>query len=259
MAEKRMFYIKLIESDAFTDMPLSTQALYFHLNLAADDDGFVANPKKIKRSIGATDDDLRILITKNYVIPFESGIIVITHWRLNNYLRKDRYKPSINSERNSIKVLPDGRYTVDSDLGIPLVDQRYTQYSNSIGKNSIGYDDDGADIIHNIRERIEYNNLCSMLSPIELELVHVVVADMVDVYTTMDPAITINRNETYPAERVRALYDTIDHSTMLHVVDRLKRANVGTNAAAYVRTVVYNAIKARDVQDISDARPGPPL
>ena len=80
MAEKRMFTQKIIDSDAFLDMPLSTQALYFHLNMRADDDGFVNNPKRIQRTIGASDDDLKLLVVKRFVIGFDNGVIVIKHW-----------------------------------------------------------------------------------------------------------------------------------------------------------------------------------
>lgn len=91
MAEKRMFTKKITESDAFLDMPLSTQALYFHLNMAADDEGFVNNSKKIQRMIGASDDDLKLLIAKNFIIPFETGVIVIKHWKMHNYIQSDRF------------------------------------------------------------------------------------------------------------------------------------------------------------------------
>lgn len=94
MAEKRMFTQKIIDSDAFLDMPLSSQALYFHLNMRADDDGFVNNPKRIQRTIGASEDDLKLLCAKRFVIGFESGVIVIKHWRMHNTLRKDRYNPT---------------------------------------------------------------------------------------------------------------------------------------------------------------------
>lgn len=94
MAEKRMFTQKIIDSDAFLDMPLSTQSLYFHLNMRADDDGFINNPKRIQRTIGASDDDLKLLLAKRFVIGFDSGVIVIKHWRMHNTLRKDRYNPT---------------------------------------------------------------------------------------------------------------------------------------------------------------------
>ena len=98
MAERRMFAKTIIDSDAFLDMPLSTQALYFHLSMRADDDGFINNPKKIQRMIGACDDDLKVLIVKRFIIPFESGIVVIKHWKIHNYIRNDRYKETVYQE-----------------------------------------------------------------------------------------------------------------------------------------------------------------
>ena len=101
MAEKRMISKSIIDSDLFLEMPLSTQALYFHLIMRADDDGFVSNPKKIIRMIGADDESIRILIQKSFIIPFESGVVVIKHWRLHNYIQNDRYKETIYQEEKS--------------------------------------------------------------------------------------------------------------------------------------------------------------
>lgn len=112
MAERRMFAKTIIDSDAFLDMPLSAQALYFHLSMRADDDGFVNNPRKIQRMIGAADDDLKLLIGKRFVLIFDSGVIVIKHWRLHNTLRKDRYKPTIyQNEFHKLYLKDDGGYT----------------------------------------------------------------------------------------------------------------------------------------------------
>lgn len=92
MAERRMFSKVVIDSDTFLDMPLSAQALYFHLSMRADDDGFVNNPKRIQAYVGASTDDLKILLAKHFLIPFESGVVVIKHWKIHNYIQKDRYK-----------------------------------------------------------------------------------------------------------------------------------------------------------------------
>lgn len=89
MASKRMFSLAVADTDLFLDMPSSSQALYFHLGLRADDDGFVASPKKIAKICGCGDDDLRILVSKRFILPFESGIVVLTHWHLNNNRIKD--------------------------------------------------------------------------------------------------------------------------------------------------------------------------
>jgi len=95
MAKRRMFSADITSSDAFQDMPLSAQALYFHLGMNADDDGVVNSPKAIQRSLGASPDDLRILVAKRFIIPIaESEIVVIKHWKINNLIQKDRYTPS---------------------------------------------------------------------------------------------------------------------------------------------------------------------
>lgn len=138
MAEKRMFSKKIIDTDWFMDMPASTQNLYFHLSMRADDDGFVASPKRIIKLIGATEDDYKILIAKKFVIPFESGVCVISDWRINNYLRTDRYTETIYKEEKDSLVLDEkGKY----NLGIPSVDQVLSiSNSNTISNYNINKD-----------------------------------------------------------------------------------------------------------------------
>ncbi|MBO7319129.1 MAG: hypothetical protein J6V06_03825, partial [Clostridia bacterium] len=146
MAEKRMFTKKIVDSDAFLDMPLSTQALYFHLNMRADDDGFVNNPKRIQRTIGASDDDLKLLIAKRFLICFDNGIIVIKHWRMHNALRKDRHRETqYNSQMSLLEVKENGAYTEKKHSGNQMAtswqpngNQMATQYS--VGKYSLGED-----------------------------------------------------------------------------------------------------------------------
>lgn len=112
MAKRRMFAMTIIDSDAFSDMPLSTQALYFHLSMRADDDGFLNNPKKIQRMIGASDDDFRVLVAKRFILPFESGVVVIKHWKIHNYIAKDRYTPTVyQAEKALLEVKNNGAYT----------------------------------------------------------------------------------------------------------------------------------------------------
>ncbi len=98
MANKRMFTMKIVDSDAFLEMPLSTQCLYFHLNMRADDDGFIGNPKRICKLVGCNDDDLKLLIAKRFVLVFDNGVIVIKHWRMHNTIQKDRYVPTTYSD-----------------------------------------------------------------------------------------------------------------------------------------------------------------
>ena len=115
MAEKRMFAKTIIDSDAFLDMSLSTQALYFHLSMRADDDGFVNNPKKIQRMIGCGDDELKMLIAKKFLIPFESGVCVIKHWRIHNYIQSDRYHETNYKEEKAILFIDENKaYTLEN-------------------------------------------------------------------------------------------------------------------------------------------------
>ncbi len=109
-----MFSKSIVLSDAFLDMPATTRCLYFTLNMFADDDGFVNSPKSIMRTCGASDDDLKVLVGKKFVIPFDSGVIVIKHWRINNYLRGDRYKPTkYTEEKAELIVEENGAYKLD--------------------------------------------------------------------------------------------------------------------------------------------------
>ena len=140
MAERRMFSKQIIDSDAFLDMPLSTQALYFHLSMRADDDGFLNNAKKILRLIGANQNDYDLLLAKSFIIQFPDGICVIKHWRINNYLRADRYKETAYKEEKSMLEIKDnGRYSLKASTqdttGIP--DGYHLETQVSIGKDSI--------------------------------------------------------------------------------------------------------------------------
>lgn len=140
MAERRMFAKTIIDSDAFLDMPLSTQSLYFHLSMRADDEGFLNNPKKIQRMIGASDDDLKLLIAKKFLIPFESGIVVIKHWYIHNYIQKDRFKETVYlDEKNMLEVKENKAYTlVDNEVYTPCIQDVYKMDSQDrIGKDSI--------------------------------------------------------------------------------------------------------------------------
>lgn len=144
MAERRMFAKTIVTSDAFLDMPMSARCLYFTLGMFADDDGFVNNPKSIMRQVGATLDDMNILIGKKFILVFDSGVIVIKHWRINNYLRSDRYKETTYTDEKAELIVEDnGAYVKNGSTprleatgipsGIPMVDHCDTQ--NSIDKD----------------------------------------------------------------------------------------------------------------------------
>lgn len=141
MAERRMFAKTIVDSDAFLDMPMSARLLYYDLGMRADDDGFVNSPKKIMRMVGASEDDINILILRKFIIPFSNGIVVIKHWKIHNYIRNDRYKPTTYvEEKSQLSQDKNNAYTLNYDNvdtnGIPMVSVLDTQ--DSIGKDSIG-------------------------------------------------------------------------------------------------------------------------
>ena len=142
MAQRRMFSPTITESDAFLDMPLSTQALYFHLGMYADDDGFV-NPGKIMRMLGANSDDLKILGVKRFILLFPNGVVVIKHWKINNLVRRDWYRQTqYLEERSTLHVKENGSYTDDPKQGIPILPSvnknSLTSRQHRIGKDSSG-------------------------------------------------------------------------------------------------------------------------
>jgi len=151
MAQKRMFDKTITNSDDFLELPDSSQVLYFHLSMNADDDGFVNNWKSIMRMTGTKEDDLKLLIVKQYVINFDSGVIVIRHWRLNNYLRQDRYKETqFKEEKSKLYLGKNEEYTLDEKLGIPMVNPD----KNRIDKNRIEYKEKE---IYKEKEVFDYN------------------------------------------------------------------------------------------------------
>ena len=141
-----MFAKTIIDSDAFLDMPMSTQALYFHVSMRADDDGFINNPKRIQRMIGASDDDLKLLIAKSFIIVFESGVVVIKHWKIHNYIQSDRYKPTVYAEEKSLlDVKKNKAYTLIN--GECIQNGYITDTQDRVGKDRLGKDRLGKDSI----------------------------------------------------------------------------------------------------------------
>lgn len=133
MAERRMISKKIIHSDAFLDLPSSTQNLYFHLLLEADDEGFVNSPKRIQRTVGATDVDAQLLFQKKFLLGFDSGVIVIKHWRIHNYIQNDRFKKTAHTEeRKMLDVKDNLAYTLSNDK--ENVSISYPTCTPSIGK-----------------------------------------------------------------------------------------------------------------------------
>ena len=194
MAERRMFAKTIIDSDAFLDMSLSTQSLYFHLSMRADDDGFVNNPKKIQRMIGCGDDELKMLVTKKFIIPFESGICVIKHWKIHNYIQTDRYKETVYKEEKARLEIKDNKaykyldaaciqpvYKMETQdrLGKDSIDnsiinntcsselQRIIEKWNSLGLQNLKFIKQGTNRYTMLQARIKEYGIDSIISAIE--------------------------------------------------------------------------------------------
>lgn len=144
MANKRMFSLEVINTDSFMEMPLTAQALYFHLGMRADDDGFIASPRQIMKAVECKQDDMKILVSKGFVIPFENGVVVIRHWKQNNYIRPDRYRETAYLAEKQRLFIENNIYNVAQagiPSDIPVVTDLDTQYrlgKDSIDKDSIG-------------------------------------------------------------------------------------------------------------------------
>lgn len=155
MAERRMFAKSIVMSDAFLDMPLSARCLYFTLGMFADDDGFVNSPKGIMRQCGASQDDMNILIAKQFVILFDTGVIVIKHWRIHNYIQNDRYKETVCMEEKSLlSITKEKAYTLDlNSVDTECIQNGYNMDTQvSIGKDSI----DKSRLVEDKKEKEEH-------------------------------------------------------------------------------------------------------
>ena len=158
MAQRRMFSKKIVETDYFMEMSPTAKLLYFYLNMGADDDGFVGNPKMIKIVSGATDDDFKLLVAKQFIILFESGVIVVKDWRIHNYIQKDRYnKTQYTDEKSQLIIEENGTYTKCIQDGYSL-DTQVRLGKDRLGKDSIDNMSDKSDVSIPYSEIIDYLN-----------------------------------------------------------------------------------------------------
>ena len=240
MAERRMFAKSIIDSDNFIDMPTSSRLLYYDLSMRADDDGFVNSPKKIMRMTGASDDDLKLLIAKKFLIPFESGVVVIKHWKIHNYIRNDRYKETIHLEEKALLGTTENKeYTLDT-VGIPTDIPLGDAGKVRLGKGSIGKDrvvvvEDNNDLHHNqpnfIKEyMIKINPTCSRL---ELEKLSSYLDDGVEedlIIEAINEAVLSNvRNYKYIASILNRCLDRGIKTKEQFIADKNIRKGVGNN------------------------------
>lgn len=218
----------IIKSDTFLDMPATTQNLYFHMLLDADDDGFINAPKSIMRMIGAKDDDMKVLAAKQFVIPFESGVVVIKDWKIHNYIQNDRYKPSTLPERDLLNIQKDKTYTLKNDVS--RMDTECIQ-TVSIGKDRLGKDRLGKDRIG--KDRIgkdSIDTLCHVTHD-DVDKSHIEIIEYLNIKTgskfkpTTKPYIQAIRS------RLKEGYTVNDFKT---VIDKKCREWKGTKLEKYL-------------------------
>lgn len=192
MANRRMFSLDVVNTDKFLEMPATTQLLYYHLGMRADDDGFVSSPRQIIRLVNCTNDDLRILISKGYVIPFETGVIVIADWKVNNYIRNDRYQPTRYQKEKQQLCVGNGIYSLNN-FGIPGVNQTVYQMDTQdrLGKDSIGKDS----IDNNICPEPENQSpdLSGILLPLNDKTTYNVPLSKIEIWTAAYPAVDVKQ------------------------------------------------------------------
>ena len=151
MAERRMFAKTIVESDAFLDMPTSARLLYYDLGMRADDDGFCNAPKKIMRETGASQDDISLLIAKKFILPFDDGVVVIKHWRIHNYIQRDRYKETKYKKDKALLNLDENNaYTFGEGKPIPCIQSvSKMDTQDRLGKDRLGKDNIAANLVKN--------------------------------------------------------------------------------------------------------------
>lgn len=223
MAERRMMSKSIIKSDTFLDMPATTQNLYFHMLLDADDDGFINAPKSIMRMIGAKDDDMKVLAAKQFVIPFKSGVVVIKDWKIHNYIQNDRYKPSTLPERDLLNIQKDKTYTLKSDVS--RMDTECIQ-TVSIGKDRLGKDRIGKDRIG----KDSIDTLCHV-SHDDVDKSHIEIIEYLNIKTGSKFKATTKPYIQAIRSRLKEGYTVDDFKT---VIDKKCREWKGTKLEKYL-------------------------
>lgn len=228
MAERRMMSKSIIKSDTFLDMPATTQNLYFHMLLDADDDGFINAPKSIMRMIGAKEDDMKVLVAKQFVIPFESGVVVIKDWKIHNYIQNDRYKPSTLPERDLLNIQKDKTYTLKNDVS--RMDTECIQ-TVSIGKDRLGKVRLGKDRIGKDRiGKVSIDTLCHV-SHDDVDKSHFEIIEYLNMKTGSKFKATTKPYIQAIRSRLKEGYTVDDFKT---VIDKKCREWKGTKLEKYL-------------------------
>lgn len=205
MANRRMFNLCVVDTDKFLDLPISSQALYFHLGMRADDDGFVSSPRKILSFVNCTNDDLKVLISKGFVIPFESGIVVITHWKQHNYIQSDRYRKTIYTEERQQLELVENVYKLSTGS---IQDDSELETQDRLSKDivrdrvSIGKDKE--------RDSVNYQQIANLYNEICISFPR-----LTKLSDSRKKAIKARFNQGYSLEDFKRLFAMAEESSFL--------------------------------------------
>lgn len=213
----------IIKSDTFLDMPATTQNLYFHMLIDADDDGFINAPKSIMRMIGAKDDDMKVLAAKQFVIPFESGVVVIKDWKIHNYIQNDRYKPSTLPERDLLNIQKDKTYTLKGDVS--------SMDTECIQPVSIGKDRLGKDRLGKVREGKDRLDISCHVSHDDVDKSHFEIIEYLNLKTGSKFKPTTKPYVQAIRSRLKEGYTVEDFKT---VIDKKCREWKGTKLEKYL-------------------------
>ena len=224
MADKRMFSLKIVDSDLFLDMPLSSQCLYFHLSMRADDDGFIQSPKSIMRITGCKDDDLKLLVAKGFVIGFETGVIVIRHWRIHNYVQSDRYSKS---------ELPEAKCVELKNKVYEVVEQQINPDNTCMDTKCIqnGYNLDTQIRIDKIREEENRKEIICHVSHDDVDKSHFEIIEYLNLKTGSKFKPTTKPYVQAIRSRLKEGYTVSDFKT---VIDKKCREWQGTKLEKYL-------------------------
>ena len=247
MAERRMFAKTIIDSDAFLEMPTTSQLLYFHLAMRADDDGFVNKPKSLMRMVGCKDDDLKLLFVKKFLIPFESGVVVIKHWKIHNYIRKDTYtETKYKEEKATLELDENSAYRIADTTPLHLRDETVTSPSTQVrlgkdreGKDRLGEGSKGKkETTHDLLQRL----LPDYVIPMVLQV-------------KMGEWITYKteRKESYKEQGMKSLLSKIeDHSVMYG--DQAVCDLIDDSMANGWKGIIFDRLKQKPVRQAPSAR-----
>ena len=255
MAMRRMISKEICNAESFLEMPKTSQCLYFHLVLNSDDEGFVS-PKGIMRLTGAETDDLKVLISKNFVIPFDSGVIVITHWHMMNSVKKDRFKRSIHIKEKAVLETDDNNaYFLSSTMDTKCLqfgttaEPQYNIIKNSAVEDKSVYrsaNDEWVDIQTAVYKAVDYDALITD-NPVYKYEINGIVQIIITAILSNEPTFIINGSPV-PYAIMKETLLSLKYENIVEVIKTIKDKSIDdesfnvTNHYKYVLSALFNSV-----------------